>query len=223
MLFPTGEFLKLKEGLVVYECALKIVRTRIDVLLLDFENYQTYNPIEHVKARVKKPESIAEKLYRRGREITAENARKYLTDIAGLRCICSYTKDILYIADVLKNQPDMSVRAERDYINEPKPSGYRSYHLIMDVPVYLTDKIETIPVEIQLRTQGMDFWASLEHKVRYKYNGKMPEHLSKELGACAGRIADLDKRMFLVQEIVDMAYPDEDADAVLIEQTFSNR
>jgi len=221
MLFPPGEFVKLKEQLILYGCALKNISMRIDILHEDFSNFQSYNPIEHIKSRLKSPESIAEKLHRQNLTMTSENAREYLTDIAGLRCICSYAKDIFYIADVLKRQPDISVRSEKDYVTKPKPSGYRSYHLILDVPIYLTDKTEHLPVEVQIRTQAMDFWASSEHKVKYKYNGHMPEHLSSELVDCAEKIADLDDRMYLIQEIVDMAYLHKDA--AMMERTFHSR
>lgn len=221
MLFPSGEFVKLKQQLTIYECALKMVRTRIEILLEDFNNFQAYNPIEHVKIRLKTPESIADKLHRRGFKITAENAREHLTDVAGLRCICSYARDIFYIVEVLKKQPDMKVRIERDYVTKPKPSGYRSYHMILDVPVYFTDKTEWLPVELQIRTQAMDFWASLEHKVRYKYNGKMPRHLCQELSECAEKIDELDKRMYLIQDIIDVAYLE--GDAAQVERAFNSR
>ena len=213
LLFPAEEFAKLKEHLIVYQCALKNISTRIDILLEDFSNFQEYNPIEHVKTRLKSPESIADKLHRQNLELTAECARTKLTDIAGVRCICSYEKDIAYIADVLKRQPDIKVRSEKDYVTNPKPSGYRSYHLILDVPIYLTDKEECLPVEVQIRTQAMDFWASLEHKVKYKYKDQMPDHLSNELVDCANKIAELDARMYLIQEIVDMAYLQNDVNA----------
>ena len=221
MLFPPGEFAKIKEHLIVYKCALKNISMRFDVLLEDFLNFQVYNPIEHIKTRIKSPESIAEKLHRQNYSITAENAVKYLTDIAGIRCICSYAKDISYIADVLRKQPDITVRSEKDYVTKPKPSGYRSYHLILDVPIYLTDREECLPVEVQIRTQAMDFWASLEHKVKYKYKDKMPEHISSELVDCAEKIADLDNRMYLIQEIVDMAYLHKDA--AMVDRIFNSR
>ena len=221
MLFPSGEFVRLKEHLILYECALKTVKTRIDILLKDFENFQSYNPIEHVKERIKSSESIADKLYRRGFEMTAENAREHLTDIAGVRIICSYARDILNIATVIKRQEDITVRSERDYITKPKPSGYRSYHLILDVPFYLTGTLETLPVEVQIRTSAMDFWASLEHKVKYKYNGKMPAHLSQELIDCAVQIAELDDRMYNVQDVIDLAYSHNSAQ--MMERTFNSR
>ncbi|MCL2399105.1 MAG: GTP pyrophosphokinase family protein [Defluviitaleaceae bacterium] len=220
MLFPPGEFAKIKEHLIIYTCALKNISMRFDILLEDFSNFHIYNPIEHIKTRVKSPESIAEKLHRQNFPITAENARKYLTDIAGMRCICSYAKDIAYIADVLRQQPDITVLSEKDYVTKPKPSGYRSYHLILEVPIYLTDRAECLPVEVQIRTQAMDFWASLEHKVKYKYKNKMPEHISSELVECAEKIADLDNRMYLIQEIVDMAYLHKDA---TVDRIFNSR
>ena len=219
--FPSAEFVKLKEHLILYECALKNVNTRVDILLKDFAHFQSYNPIEHVKLRLKTPESIADKLHRQGTDITSENALSKLTDIAGLRCICYYAKDIFYMADVLKRQPDIIVRSEKDYVTNPKPSGYRSYHMILDVPIHFTDRTETVPVEIQLRTQAMDFWASLEHKVKYKYRNQMPEHLSSELVQCAEKIAELDQRMYLIQEIVDMAYLHKDAQ--MVERTLNSR
>jgi putative GTP pyrophosphokinase len=176
----------------------------MDIILVDFKNFQQLNPIEHITSRIKSPESIAEKLNRLGHEITADNARKYLTDIAGLRCICCYTNDVIFIADTLKRQPDISVIVEKDYIKKPKPSGYRSYHLILDVPVFLINEEIHLPVEIQIRTSAMDFWASLEHKVRYKYRNEMPQHLSVELNNCATQIATLDERMFKIHDIVSL-------------------
>ena len=206
VLFPPGEFTKLKQQLVLYRCALTSMTARMDILLEDFANLQTNNPIEHVKYRLKSNESIAAKLHRQGYELTADNARKHLTDIAGVRCICPYTKDITYIAKVLKSQTDLKVLSEKDYVTGPKPSGYRSYHLIFEVPIFLANNEVSLPVEVQIRTQAMDFWATLEHKARYKYQDDMPKHLSHELHECADRIAELDDRMSLIQELVDIAY-----------------
>ena len=206
VLFSPEEFAKLKEHLVLYNCALKNMTTRMDILLEDFANLQANNPIEHVKARLKSPESIVAKLHRLNYELTTESARKHLTDIAGVRCICSYTRDIAFMAQVLKSQPDLRVISEKDYVTNPKPSGYRSHHLILEVPIYLAGSEERLPVEVQIRTQAMDFWATLEHKARYKYQDKMPQHLIHDLQECAAKIAELDDRMFLIQEIVDIAY-----------------
>jgi len=204
VLFSSEEFEKLKEALVFYNCALMNVRTRIDILLEYYTNLRSYNPIEHVKNRLKSPERIAEKLQRRGFDITSECAVKNLTDIAGIRCICSYNRDIFQMVAILKRQPDIKIIGEKDYVSNPKPSGYRSYHMILEVPVYLSETTEYIPVELQLRTQAMDFWASLEHKVKYKYNDQMPETLLKALLSCANEIDDLDAKMFNIQEVADL-------------------
>ena len=206
VLFSPEEFSKLKEYLVLYRCALINMTTRMDILLEDFGNLQDSNPIEHVKYRLKSPESIAAKLHRQSLDLTADSAKKHLTDIAGVRCICPYTKDIAYIAKVLKSQSDLKVLSEKDYISRPKSSGYRSYHLIFEVPIYLSNTEERLPVEVQIRTQAMDFWATLEHKARYKYQDEMPEHLAHDLTECADKIAELDDRMSLIQDIVNIAY-----------------
>jgi len=206
ILFSPEEFAKLKSQLLVYNCALRNMTTRMDILLDDFSNMQKISPIEHVKYRLKSPESIAAKLHRQGHPLTAQSAKEHLSDIAGVRCICPYTQDITYIAKVLKSQSDLKVISEKDYVTRPKPSGYRSYHLIFEVPIYLSGSEERLPVEVQIRTQAMDFWATLEHKARYKYQDEMPQHLAYELQECATRIAELDDRMLLIQELVDIAY-----------------
>ena len=204
VLFCQEEFGKLKDLMVLYRCALRNMRMRVETLYEDFTCLKPYNPIEHVKDRLKSAESIASKLARRGFPLTVECARREITDIAGIRCICSYSKDVYMVADALKRQPDTEVLFEKDYVTFPKDSGYRSYHLIIEVPIYLTDTTERLPVEVQVRTQAMDFWASLEHKVRYKYNYAIPQTLAQELVYCADKIAELDKRMYLVQEIADL-------------------
>ena len=204
MLFPPDEFAVIKDMLTVYGCALKTVATKLDILNEDFRNFHAINPIEHIKYRVKSPESIAAKLHKRGFGITAENARRHIYDIAGIRVICSFTKDIHSLVDVIKKQSDILITDEKDYVKNPKPSGYRSYHIIAEVPVYLTESELRIPVEIQIRTAAMDFWASLEHKVRYKYKEEIPKHLSDELIVCADKIAELDDRMYLVHDIVNL-------------------
>ena len=203
VLFSSGEFTRLKNLLVLYDCALKSISTRMDILLEDFKHIQQNNPIEHIKSRLKSPESIAEKLHRLGLEVTAENARYCLYDIAGIRVICAYTTDIPLLANIFKRQPDLTVLIEKDYITIPKASGYRSYHIIFDVPIILSQETLRMPVEVQIRTQAMDFWASLEHKVRYKFKGNayVPKHISDELRICADKIAELDTRMHQINEI----------------------
>jgi putative GTP pyrophosphokinase len=203
-LFSVEEFDKLKDDLVLFSFALRSMETRVQTILEEFTFLQTYNPIEHVKSRLKSPESIAAKLHKRGFDLTAENARTKLADIAGMRCICSYARDIATIANILTRQPDFKILRERDYISAPKVSGYRSYHLIIVVPIYLTNQTIHLPVEVQIRTQAMDFWASLEHKVRYKFNDVMPPHLIKELWECAEKIDDLDTQMMHIQDAANM-------------------
>ena len=205
MRFSEAEFAKLKPMLVLYNCALKTVALRVGILLDDYTTLKAYNPIEHVKTRLKSPESIADKLARLQLDITADHARQHLFDIAGLRCICSYAKDIEAIAAALKRQGDLTIIREKDYVSRPKPNGYRSYHLIVDTPVYLSDRIEVLPVEVQIRTQAMDFWASLEHKVRYKY-GDMPKQFLDELSDCAEQIAALDRKMYQIQCNINNEY-----------------
>ena len=204
VLFSSQEFEKLKKDLVLYRCALRNMESRVNTILEEFQNLQTYNPIEHIKSRLKSAESIAEKLHRRGIALTAENARTKLMDIAGIRCICSYARDIRVLADVFMRQPDIKILRMRDYIDEPKASGYRSYHLIVEVPIYLTNTTEHLPVEVQIRTQAMDFWASLEHKVRYKFEDEMPESIIRNLLECAEKIAELDKQMFQIQDTANL-------------------
>ena len=149
----------------LYDAALRQVVTKIDILNGEFAHVHRYNPIEHVKSRIKEPQSIVKKLKRQGHEVTLENMLKYIKDIAGVRIICSFTSDIYRIADMLAQQADLKVLELTDYLAEPKVSGYRSYHMLVTVPVYLSDGVVDTKVEIQIRTIAQDFWASLEHKI----------------------------------------------------------
>ena len=154
-----------------------------------------YNPIEHIKSRMKTSESIVKKLKKYGYESTIENMVKYINDIAGIRVICSFTSDIYEIADMIREQSDIRIIGVKDYIVSPKASGYRSYHMLVTVPVYLSDRIVDTKVEIQIRTVAMDFWASLEHKIHYKFEGNAPDYIRDELIECARMSAELDERM----------------------------
>lgn len=179
----------------LYKSALKQIRTKIDILNDEFQHRHQYNPIEHIKYRIKTPDSIAKKLKRHGYENTAENMVNYINDIAGIRVTCSFTSDIYLIADMITNQSDLTVLSIKDYMKNPKASGYRSYHILVTVPVYLSDAVIDTKVEIQIRTVAQDFWASLEHKIHYKFEGDGPENISRELRECAKIVADLDERM----------------------------
>ena len=185
---------------LLYNAALKQIQTKIEILNEEFQEVHRYNPIEHVKSRVKAPESIVKKLKRNGYESTIGNMVRYVNDIAGIRIICSFTSDIYRIAEMISNQKDIQVQTVKDYIMNPKNSGYRSYHMIVSLPVYLSDRIVNVKVEIQIRTVAMDFWASLEHKIQYKFEGKAPTHINSELTQCAQMVADLDARMLSLNE-----------------------
>ncbi len=189
-----------KEVTLIYNAALRQVETKMEILNEEFQHVHQYNPIEHIKARIKTPESIVKKLKRHGYESTIENMVKYINDIAGIRIICSFTSDIYRIAETIKQQKDINVLAVKDYMAYPKASGYKSYHMIVTVPVYLSDRIVDTKVEIQIRTVAMDFWASLEHKIHYKFEGDAPEHIKKELVECSKMVADLDARMLALNE-----------------------
>ncbi|MBE5884638.1 MAG: GTP pyrophosphokinase family protein [Lachnospiraceae bacterium] len=189
-----------KEVTLVYSAALKQIETKMSILNEEFQHVHRYNPIEHIKARIKTPESIVKKLKRHGYESTIDNMIKHINDIAGIRIICSFTSDIYRIADVISEQRDIKVIAVKDYITYPKASGYKSYHMIVTVPVCLSDRTVDTKVEVQIRTVAMDFWASLEHKIHYKFEGDAPEHIRNGLVECAKMVSDLDARMLSLNE-----------------------
>ncbi len=184
-----------KTIILLYNAALKEIGTKLEILNDEFQHVHRYNPIEHIKSRIKTPESIVRKLKRRGYDSTIENMVKYVNDIAGIRVICSFTSDIYRIADMLASQSDIRVLSIKDYIKNPKESGYKSYHMIISVPIFLSDGAVDTKVEIQIRTVAMDFWASLEHKINYKFSDNVPEHIKRDLRSCAEMVSDLDAKM----------------------------
>ena len=193
------------EVILIYNSALKEIGTKLEILNDEFQHVHRYNPIEHIKSRIKSSESIVKKLRKNGYESTIENMVEHVNDIAGIRVICSFSSDIYRIAEMLSNQNDIKVLAIKDYIKNPKPSGYKSYHMLVTVPIYLSDRIVHAKVEIQIRTVAMDFWASLEHKINYKFEGKVPQYIKDELVECAHMISDVDARMLnLNEQIQDM-------------------
>ncbi len=189
-----------KEVNLIYQAALRQVETKMAILNDEFQHVHSYNPIEHIKSRIKTPESIVKKLKKHGYESTIENMIEHVNDIAGIRIICSFTSDIYRIAEMIRGQRDIKVISIKDYITYPKASGYKSYHMLITVPVYLSDRIVDTKVEIQIRTVAMDFWASLEHKIHYKFEGNVPEYIKTELVACAKMVADLDARILSLNE-----------------------
>ena len=200
-----GEVDSWKEAMLDYNSALKQIETKLSILNDEFQHIHRYNPIEHIKARIKTPESIVKKLKRYGLEFTLDNMEQAVNDIAGVRITCSFTSDIFRLAEMIRDQKDIKVISIKDYITSPKPSGYRSYHMIITVPVYFSDRIKDVKVEIQIRTVAMDFWASLEHKINYKFEGNAPQHIKEELIECSEMIANLDAKMLsLNEEILDI-------------------
>lgn len=191
-----------EEVVLIYNSALKEIGTKLEILNDEFQHVHQYNPIEHIKSRIKTSQSIVKKLKKHGYESTIDNMVKYVNDIAGVRVICSFTSDIYRIAEMIINQNDIKVISVKDYILHPKESGYKSYHLIVTVPIFLSDRIVDAKVEIQIRTVAMDFWASLEHKIHYKFEGNAPEHIKRELVECANMVSELDARMLSLNEQV---------------------
>ena len=185
---------------LIYNSALKQIMTKLDILNDEFQHVHRYNPIEHIKSRIKTPESIVKKLKKHGYESTIDNMVDYVNDIAGIRVICSFTSDIYRIAEMISNQSDIRVISVKDYIVNPKQSGYKSYHMLVTVPVYLSDCVKTAKVEIQIRTVAMDFWASLEHKIHYKFEGNAPEYIREQLVECSQIVSNLDDRMRSLNE-----------------------
>ncbi|MFQ9510555.1 MAG: GTP pyrophosphokinase family protein [Lachnospiraceae bacterium] len=193
----------------LFDSALKEISTKIEILNNEFLHVHNYNPIEHVKSRIKSPESIVKKLKRDGHEATIDNMLKYLNDIAGIRIICSFTSDIYKIADMISKQSDVKVLIIKNYIANPKTNGYQSYHMVVSIPIFLSDGPVETKVEIQIRTIAMDFWASLEHKIYYKFEGNAPKYISEELKACADIVNKLDAKMLSLNETIQAIEAEE--------------
>ncbi|MBE5832896.1 MAG: GTP pyrophosphokinase family protein [Butyrivibrio sp.] len=186
-----------------YDCALSEVRTKLDVLNKELSLINNRNPFESIKMRIKTPISIYKKLSSKGLDFTIENINENLSDIAGIRVICSFVDDIYMLAKCLADQDDITVLQRKDYIENPKKSGYRSLHLIIEIPIFLTQEKEYMKVEVQFRTIAMDFWASLEHKMKYKKNIQNQEVISDDLKFSADLINQLDLRMQQIREKID--------------------
>ncbi len=186
----------------LYNSALKEVGTKLDILNDEFVHIHKYNPIEYIKKRIKTPESIVKKLRSSGYDSTIENMISHVKDIAGIRIVCSFTSDIYRLAEMIGKQNDLTVVSVKDYIKHPKASGYKSYHMLVTVPIFLSDRVVNTKVEIQIRTIAMDFWASLEHKIYYKFEGNAPEYISRDLRECAEIVANLDAKMLQLNEAI---------------------
>ncbi|MEQ2472813.1 GTP pyrophosphokinase [Laedolimicola intestinihominis] len=196
-----------QELMMMYSCAIREMRTKLEVLNDELSVHHQRNPIEFITSRVKKPLSIVEKLHRYGVPVSVESVEKNLNDVAGVRVICSFIDDIYTVADMLLRQDDITLIKKKDYIEHPKDNGYRSLHLIIEIPVFFSNQKKNMRVEVQIRTIAMDFWASVDHQLKYKQNIEDVENtdeLSAELKECADIIAQTDARM---QAIKNKIYP----------------
>ncbi|MDN4079824.1 GTP pyrophosphokinase family protein [Paenibacillus polymyxa] len=196
---PMDKLKKLKHDItrfmLIYKFALDEMETKIEILKQEFQALHDYSPIEHTKSRLKSPESIMNKMLRKNSELSLDAIKDSIKDIAGLRITCSFISDIYDVSNMLQRQSDLKVLEIKDYIKNPKPNGYQSLHLLIQVPVFMSDCEELICVEVQIRTIAMDFWASLEHKIFYKYNQSVPESLTRELKNAADSANALDLQM----------------------------
>ena len=186
----------------LYNSALKEVKTKVEILNDEFQQVHQYNPIEYVKARIKTPESIVKKLRRNGYESSIDNMVNHVNDIAGIRIVCSFTSDIYKLAEMIGKQNDLTVVSVKDYIKNPKESGYESFHMLVTVPIFMSDRVVDTKVEIQIRTMAMDFWASLEHKIYYKFEGHAPDYISRDLQECSDIVSMLDAKMLQLNEAI---------------------
>jgi putative GTP pyrophosphokinase len=208
--FFINHTLQFQELMMMYDCAIKEVKTKLEVLNAELSVRYKRNPIEFISSRIKKPVSIAKKLQKKGKIISVDSIEETLSDVAGVRVICSFVDDIYEIASMLVRQDDIALVEQKDYINEPKLNGYRSLHLIIEIPVFFSDQKKMMRVEVQIRTIAMDFWASLEHQLRYKHVINNEEEITKELKECADIIAATDVRMLSIRNKIQENTNEED-------------
>jgi putative GTP pyrophosphokinase len=220
LLEMTDQMNEFRRLMVYYSCAMSEVRTKLEVLDKELSLTQKRNPFESIKSRIKTPVSIFSKMHRRNIPFSVENIEKYLNDVAGIRVICSFIDDIYMLRDCLVRQDDIHLIEEKDYIRNPKDNGYRSLHLIIEIPIFLTNEKKKVRVEVQFRTIAMDFWASLEYKMKYKKRIPDEESVSEELKYSAELINQLDRRMQQIRQKLDAA---EDAGADLGSYTNSGK
>lgn len=196
ILSPTySELQNLLQIQQIYEAGIKEIRTKLEILDSEFKVKHDHNPIHHIESRLKKPESIIKKAMKKNIDLTEKGLTENIHDIAGIRVICNYVDDVYMVAQLLISQDDIKVIKIKDYIQNPKPSGYRSLHLVLEIPIFLAEGAKPIHVEVQMRTIAMDFWASLEHKLKYKTDNQVPEDIRLELQECALAISELDEKM----------------------------
>ena len=199
------------EGLILkYTAALKTLETQISILLQDYEYKNNYNPVEHIKSRLKSYDSASKKLISKGYEVNTTNIEKHVHDMVGLRIVCSFLSDVYEIVKIIENSDQITVHDKEDYITNPKETGYSSYHLNVYIPVYLIDGVELVEAEIQIRTVAMDFWASLDHKITYKFKGEIPEEIKEGMHKCAEDIHALDQKMLNLNKEMQIIKDDQE-------------
>ena len=199
------------EGLILkYTAALKTLETQISILLQDYEHKNNYNPVEHIKSRIKSYDSATKKLISRGYELTTKNIEDHVHDMVGLRIVCSFLSDVYEIVKIIEDSDQITIRDKKDYITNPKDTGYYSYHLLVYVPVYLIDGVTLVEAEIQIRTVAMDFWASLDHKITYKFKGEISEEIKEGMHKCAEDIHALDQKMLKLNNEMQIIKDDQE-------------
>lgn len=213
-----GTIVEYKELMMMYTCAMKEIRTKFDVLNTEFNIRYQRNPIQFINTRLKRTASIAEKLERNNLDFSVDSIEKNINDVAGVRVICSYIDDIYSVADMLVRQDDIKLIKRKDYISNPKPNGYRSLHLIVSVPVFFAEHKKEIKVEVQIRTIAMDFWASLEHQLKYKHDVANQENIVEQLKSCADVISDTDEKMLSIRKQIENTSDIPSDDDILIEK-----
>lgn len=216
---------ELTRFMLAYKFALDEIGTKVRILREEFRLIHEYNPIEHVNTRIKTPESIMKKMQKKNIPATLDDIRENMRDIAGIRITCSFVSDIYIINEMIQAQSDIEVIEVKDYIKHPKPNGYQSLHVILKIPVFMSDREEHVYVEMQIRTIAMDFWASLEHKIYYKYNKQVPERLTNELREAAFTAAELDHKMERLNKEINILKEIEhdDQDNLSLEDTESTK
>lgn len=210
--------IELTRFFLAYKFALQEIETKINILQEEFKLIHEYNPIEHVSTRIKSPKSILMKIKKKNIEPSIEEIRENIRDIAGVRITCSFVEDIYKVSAMLQAQHDIEIVDVKDYIAYPKDNGYQSLHLIIKIPIFMSDHMEKVYTEIQIRTIAMDFWASLEHKIYYKYNKEVPEHIRIELKEAALQAAELDRKMERLNKEINILKENE-AEPSLLDST----
>ena len=213
-----GTVVDYREMRMRYSCAIKEVRTKFDVLNSEFNVRYQRNPITAISSRLKSSSSIMEKLARKGLDFTVDNVEATLYDVAGIRVVCSYVDDIYVLAHALAKQDDITIIKEKDYIKHPKANGYRSYHMIVSVPVFFSDETKEMAVEVQIRTIAMDFWASLEHQLKYKQEVPNQQEIVSQLTDCAERISEIDRQMYRVRQQIEQSEDKPTEEEILMEK-----